>query len=61
MVCRLFGTKPLSEPILTYCQLDLKEYLSGEILFKIQTFSVMEMRLKYRLRNGGHFVSASMY
>ena len=61
MVCRLFGAKPLSEPILTYCQLDLKEYLSGEILFKIQTFSVMEMRLKYRLRNGGHFVSASMY
>ena len=25
--CRLFGAKPLSEPMLSYCQLDLKEHI----------------------------------
>ena len=28
MVCRLFGAKPLSEPMMTYCQLDHKEHIS---------------------------------
>ena len=31
MVCRLFGTKPLSEPILDYCQLDPCEHISVKI------------------------------
>ena len=45
MACGLCGTRPLSEPMLPYCQLDSKEYF-GEILFKIQTFSFKEMHLK---------------
>ena len=28
MTCRLFGAKPLSEPLLTYCQLDSKKHIS---------------------------------
>ena len=32
----------------------------GEILSEIHTFSFKKIRLKSRLRNGGHFVSASM-
>ena len=28
MDCRLFGTKPLAEPMLTYCQLDPMEQTS---------------------------------
>ena len=28
MACRLFGAKPLSEPMLTYCQLDSCEQIS---------------------------------
>ena len=28
MACRLFGAKPLSEPMLSYCQLDPKEQTS---------------------------------
>ena len=30
MACRLFGTKPLPEPILAYCQLDSWEQISGK-------------------------------
>ena len=28
MACRLFGTKPLPEPMLTYCQLDPEEQIA---------------------------------
>ena len=41
MACRLFGAKPLSKPILDYCQ----TYFS-EILIKIQLFSLKKMYLK---------------
>ena len=34
MACRLFGAKPLSEPMLGFCQLDPKEQNFGEILIK---------------------------
>ena len=56
MACRLFGTKPLSKPMLGYCQLDSYEQIS----IKIQNFSFMKRHLKYRLRNGGHFVQGEM-
>ena len=36
MACRLFGAKPLSKPILDYCQLDPKEQIS--VKFKVNTF-----------------------
>ena len=45
MACRLFGAKPLSEPMLPYCQLDHREHFN-EISFKIQKFSFKNMRLK---------------
>ena len=38
MACHLFSTKPLSKPILDYCQLDPGTNIS-EILIKIQNFS----------------------
>ena len=40
MAYRLFGAKPLSEPMLPYCQLDLKEYISENYCFEIQKFSL---------------------
>ena len=45
MVCRLFIAKPLSEPMLRYCQLDPN---FSEILFKIQNFSFTKMHLKQK-------------
>ena len=39
MTCRLNGTKPLSEPMLTYCQLDLKEHISMKFYLKFNFFS----------------------
>ena len=32
MNCRLFGAKPLSEPMLEYCRLDLSEQTSEKFL-----------------------------
>ena len=37
MACRLFGAKPLSEPLLGYCQLDPKEQTSAEWNFNQNT------------------------
>ena len=42
MACRLFGTKPLSNPMLDYCQLDKLQW----ILIKIQKFSFTKLHLK---------------
>ena len=52
MACRLLCAKPLSDPVMTFCQLDSKEHIS--VKYYLKYFR------KYRLRNGGHFVSASM-
>ena len=38
MVCRLFGTKPLSEPILPFCQLGPKEHASVKFRLKFNSF-----------------------
>ena len=46
MACRLFGAKPLSEPMLPYCQLDPKEHIFNEILTKIPKFSFKKILLK---------------
>ena len=44
MACCLFGAKPLSEPMLPYCQLDPKKHISVKNLkFK---FPFKEMHLK---------------
>ena len=38
MVCRLFGSKPLSEPMLPYCQLDSEECISVKSYFKFKVY-----------------------
>ena len=42
MACRLFGSKPLSKPMLVYCQLDPWEQTLLKILIKIQSFFILE-------------------
>ena len=37
MSCRLLGTKPLSKPVLGYCQLDPKEQISVKFQPNYQT------------------------
>ena len=46
MACRLFGAKPLSKPLLGYCQLNPQEQTSSETLIKIQKFSFTKIHLK---------------
>ena len=46
MACRLLGTKPLSEPMITYNELAPKEQNSVKFLIKIRTFPFTKMRLK---------------
>ena len=38
MACRLFGAKPLPEPLLTYCQLDSQEQTSVKFESQNKTF-----------------------
>ena len=54
MACRLFRAKPLSKPVLGYCQLDPSNQASVKFQSKYQTFK--KCIWVYRLRNGGHFV-----
>ena len=60
MACRLFGAKPLSEPMPPCCQLDPKEHISVKFCLKFKSFHSRKCTSKCRLRNGGHFVLASM-
>ena len=46
MACRLFGTKPLSEPMLMNYQLNPQETKFSEILIIIPTFSLKKMHFK---------------
>ena len=46
MACRLFGAKPLPEPMLTCCQLDHKEQTSVKFESKSKISSFMKMHLK---------------
>ena len=59
MVCRLFSTKSLSHPVLTYYHLDPSEQAS---LFKSKYNNVHQMELfhKHRLQTDSHFVAASV-
>ena len=56
MVCRLFGAKPLPEPMLTYSQFDPLGKTSVKFESKYKTFHSRKCIWKYRLRNVGHFV-----
>ena len=60
MACRLFCTKPLSKPVLGYCQLDPLGHISVKFQSKYKYFHSRKCIWKYLLRNGGHFVQGEM-
>ena len=57
---QIFGAKPLSEPMMTYCQLNHKEHISMKYYLKFRSFHSRNCIWNCRLWNGGHFVSVSM-
>ena len=56
MACRLFGAKPLPEPMLAYCQLDSCEQIS----VKLHNFIQENAFENIVCQNGGHFVQGEM-
>ena len=57
MACRLFGAKPLSKPMLGYCQWILRNQLQWNFNWNTKFFiHENAYENKYRLRNGGHLV-----
>ena len=46
MACCLFGTKPLSKPMVVYCRLDLSKQISVKVWSKYKNFSFRKMHLK---------------
>ena len=56
MAYRLFGTKPLPEPMWAYCQLDLWEQISVNCIIFIQENAFENIVCQ----NGGHFVQGEM-
>ena len=60
MACRLIGAKPLSGPMLAYCQLDPWEQTSVKFKSKQKTSHSQKWIWKCSRQNGGHLVSASM-
>ena len=60
MACRLDGTKPLSEPMLTYYQLDPEEHISMKFYLKFKYFHSSKCIWTCLLRNGDHFVQGEM-
>ena len=61
MACRLFGAKPLSEPMLPYYQLDPKEHISVKFHLKFKSFHSRKCTWQCCLPNSGHLVSLSMF
>ena len=55
MACRLYGAKPLPEPMLTYSRLDTYKQISVKFESKYKTFHSWKCTSNVRLRNGGHF------
>ena len=60
MACRLFGAKPLSEPMLPYSQLDPKELISLKLYLKFRSFHSRKCTWKCHLRNGNYLALASL-
>ena len=56
MACRLFGAKPLSEPLLEYCLLDPWEQTSVKFESKYKFTHFLKFIWKSRRWNVGHFV-----
>ena len=51
MACRLDGAKPLSEPMLPYCQLDPKEHISVKSYSKFIHIFIQENASENGVRN----------
>ena len=60
MACRLFGAKPLPEPMLAYWQLDTWEQISVKFESEFIIFIQEKAFENVVCQNGGHFVLASM-
>ena len=60
MAFHMFGTKPLSEPMLYHCQVNPSEQTSVKMYSKLKHFHSTKCIWKYRLEYVGHFVVASM-
>ena len=60
MACRLFGTKPLPEPMVAYYQLGPWELISVKFGYEFHHFHSRKCIWKCRLQNGSHYVLASM-
>ena len=60
MACRLVGAKPLSEPMLSYCQSDHKEHISMTFSLKFESFLSRKCAWICRLWTGSDFVSTPM-
>ena len=60
MACCLFGATPLSETMLTWCQLYHWEHILVKFCSKFNYFHSRKWNWKWCLQNGSHFVSASM-
>ena len=59
MACRLFGAKPLPEPVLVYCQLDSWEQISVKFEFEFYHFHARKC-IENVSANGGHFSQGEM-
>ena len=60
MACRLDGTNPLSEPMLTISQLDPKKYISMKFYLKFKYFYSRKCVSTCRLGNGGHLTHCGL-
>ena len=60
MACRLFGAKPLPEPMLAYCQLDSWEQISMDLNRNSTIFIRGNSFENVVCQNGGHFVQGEM-
>ena len=60
MACRLFGAKPLPQPVLTYQQLDPYEPISLKFKSQFKHYYSRKCIRRCRLRNGSYFVQEDM-
>ena len=58
MACPLFVARPLSEPMMTHCQFDHKEWPSVKFKSWYNNFHSQKWISKCRLQNGCHFTSS---
>ena len=55
MACRLYGAKPLPEPVLIYCQLNSFEHISVKFESDSIIFILKNTAENLACQNGGHF------